>query len=110
MAAPRNVTPLIAKIRDFFLQRKYQNGLRFEGLVSKRTQPPANLPDGPSHKLAANYYCARDGRREMMPPTEVYVAHKKALAAGGASGATGASKSAPIPGVGYSWETGRPVF
>ena len=36
-----------------------------------RSPPPANLPDGPAHKLAANYYYTRDLRRDMAPPLVV---------------------------------------
>jgi len=36
-----------------------------------RSLPPANLPDGPAHKLAANYYYTRDYRRDMAPPMVV---------------------------------------
>ena len=34
-----------------------------------RSPPPPNLPGGQAHKLAFNYYCDRDLRRDVKPPT-----------------------------------------
>ncbi|XP_046330215.2 NADH dehydrogenase [ubiquinone] 1 alpha subcomplex subunit 7-like [Haliotis rufescens] len=112
MATPRNVTPLVARIRDLFLQRKYNNSLRFEGVnSSKRTQPPPDVPDGPSHKLSANYYFTRDGRNEMMPPKKVYDANQQLLTEGSSGEKAVSSGKAPVrAGFGYDWDTGRAQF
>ncbi|KAJ8951101.1 hypothetical protein NQ318_003799 [Aromia moschata] len=64
-------------IRNFLLGRKHTLALRFQDLLSSRSPPPPVLPDGPHHKLAANYYYSRDARREVTPPEVVAPAPKQ---------------------------------
>jgi len=85
----RDVGPFMAMMRAFLLGRNHQNNLRFRremapryedwschnwGLFSSkcinlnRSIPPADLPPGPSHKIAANYYFSRESRRGVDPP------------------------------------------
>ena len=45
--------------------------LRTRSVLSPRSPPPPNLPPGPAHKLAFNYYGSRDLRRSVAPPTSV---------------------------------------
>lgn len=61
--------------------------MRYTPLVAARDQPPPNLPEGEAHKLSANHYCKRDGRREAAPPLVVLENNStKKITAGSAEG------------------------
>jgi len=111
----RNISPLLQMMRNFLLGRKHipaRSALRYTELVSARTQPPPNLPDGEAHKLSANHYCLRDGRREAMPPVVLADGRpsKKLIEAGGSTtDASLTTKSAPglkpvTPGKRWDWD------
>ncbi|KAJ0173035.1 hypothetical protein K1T71_011211 [Dendrolimus kikuchii] len=98
----RDISPIMQAMRDFLLGRKLTNALRFEPLVSARTQPPPEIPDGPSHKHAHNYYYTRDARREVAPPLDC---NKKLIEASSDKGAPKQPVNVrPIPGQIYHWD------
>ncbi|KAJ8965849.1 hypothetical protein NQ317_000476 [Molorchus minor] len=72
-----DVNPFLQTVREFLLGRKHTLAVRFQDLVSTRSPPPPVLPDGPCHKLSANYYFKRDARREVSPPEVIAPAPKQ---------------------------------
>ncbi|GJQ69685.1 hypothetical protein Trydic_g22258 [Trypoxylus dichotomus] len=96
----RDISPLLQRFRDFLLGRQYTKALRFSPEVATRSPPLPNLPEGPSHRLFNNYYCNRDGRREVAPPE---IITKQTQIQATTSGTVG-SKKAPTPGSVYSWD------
>ncbi|KAJ9592436.1 hypothetical protein L9F63_015852 [Diploptera punctata] len=106
---PRDVSPLVKKLRNFLLGREHKNALRFGEGLSARTQPPPDLPEGPAHKLAANYYYARDGRREVKHPA-VLADETPVISAGSSQAITSGSAASerprkpPVPGRIWQWD------
>jgi len=100
-------------MRNFLLGRKHvpeRSALRYTALVSARDQAPPNLPGGEAHKLSANHYCKRDGRREAEPPQVLMEAgpKKKLIEAGapkGDSKVTTTGQGKPVtPGKYWQWD------
>ncbi|RUS86620.1 hypothetical protein EGW08_005636 [Elysia chlorotica] len=103
----RNISRILQKIRNWLLSHdELKSTHRYEGYIAKRSQPKPNLPPGVSNKLSDNYYYTRDGRREVEKPTVVYNAAQKLLQGGEAA----SLPKAPVPGLGYDWETGKPAL
>lgn len=100
---PRNVAPFLQAIRSFLLGRKPTNALRFADFIAARTQPPPNIPEGSAHKLSANYYYSRDGRREVKPPL-VVGGGPKLLESGKEDSNVPARKGTARPGNVWHWD------
>ena len=104
--AAREVSPMLIRLRAILLGRSHDNNLRFADKLATRSPPHPDLPEGPSHKLYANYYYTRDARREVTPPTVISEgAASKALTAGAEGGVattSGVKSKAPGPLFKYS--------
>ena len=84
--ASREISPFFIKVRQVLIGRSGMNPLRFAKEMAPRPGPEANIPPGPSHKLAAKYYYTRDGRRSVEPPL-VVASSQKVIASGQEGGA-----------------------
>merc|ERR1711962_168693 len=71
--APRDVPPILQKIRAFLLGREHTHAIRFPRDLASLSPPLPTVPLGVSHKLSANYYYTRDGRRAITPDETVAV-------------------------------------
>ncbi|XP_016959287.1 NADH dehydrogenase [ubiquinone] 1 alpha subcomplex subunit 7 [Drosophila biarmipes] len=99
----RDVAGFLSRVRDFFLGRTHKTALRFADTVSPRTQPPPDIPKGPSQSLFSNYYYTRDPRRLVKPSVDLVLEHKQMLAAKlkaeeAARAAQAKSRDAPMGG------------
>ncbi|XP_067935744.1 NADH dehydrogenase [ubiquinone] 1 alpha subcomplex subunit 7-like [Watersipora subatra] len=110
---PRDINRYLSRIRDFFLQRKYVINNRYAFEQVNRDVPTPTLPEGITHKLSANYYYTRDGRRESKPATIVTSQSTALLSDGGAESEPDSNKAEMRPGMftpgpGLNPVTGRP--
>ncbi|XP_063613742.1 NADH dehydrogenase [ubiquinone] 1 alpha subcomplex subunit 7-like [Penaeus indicus] len=109
---PRDVSPFLRSVRKFLLGREHTSALRHPDGMACRTQPPPKLPPGVSHKLSANYYYTRDGRRDVLPAQTVAVnsstAPTRLISAGEESDAAVALavKTPKTPGNNYNYDSG----
>ncbi|KAF8362877.1 hypothetical protein PRIPAC_89800, partial [Pristionchus pacificus] len=100
----------------------YNNPLRFPNTQAARSGDAPALPGGVHHKLEANYYKDRDGRRAVAPPAALYSADASGVAFGNQIGekieatkAVGVSVGpeqnfgldTPTPGFGAEWTRSR---
>lgn len=100
----RDVAPVLRWFRDLLLGRKHTINVRFQPEMASRSPPPPVIPDGPAHRLHDNYYCNRDGRREVAPPALLIVSGLAKLPAGGEKEAAGAAGALRRPGSVYHWD------
>ncbi|XP_067636908.1 NADH dehydrogenase [ubiquinone] 1 alpha subcomplex subunit 7 [Eurosta solidaginis] len=98
MGAKRDVATFLQRVRSFLLGREHTLALRFEEGLADRTQPPPEIPGGPAHLLADNFYYKRDPRREVQPPVDVV---KQKLLADKESTKM---EKLPTPGRVYYWD------
>uniref|UniRef100_A0A1B6CYH8 NADH dehydrogenase [ubiquinone] 1 alpha subcomplex subunit 7 n=1 Tax=Clastoptera arizonana TaxID=38151 RepID=A0A1B6CYH8_9HEMI len=98
----RNVSPILAAVRDVLLGRPHKTAHRYGEEYAARTQPPPDLPEGPAHILSANYYYSRDGRREVAPPVAISDSKTKQIEAPSKDGSI--ASGAKTPGKIWHWD------